>query len=355
MTEVTAVAETRDLRSLTGLRAPAALLVFLTHTTDFAAPHIPGWRVTYLGYVGVTLFFVLSGVVLGWSSSSSTSARRFWWRRFCRVYPLHLVLSIVALLVLRGQELAPTISAFLLLQTWWPYWHHAANPVSWSLCCEAFFYAVFPFLLLLLRGRSPRYQWAFAAVVTVLGQAVFVAGALLYDGRLDDPLHWHPVTNLPSFVLGVVIGLRLKQGWRPVISLRVAWAVAATAGAVVIALRIAAAGDRGTGIVVAILTPVFALLLAAHAGADLRGQSTGWAGAKVVYAGEVSFAFYLVQYIVIHGVTDRVGLKPEGLLTALAMISGLLVASWYAAVLLHERVEKPARQVLLGKARRPHG
>lgn len=60
------------LHSLTGLRFVAAFLVFVAHsaesfragdTTDLRAP----WRFLFLGGVGVSFFFVLSGFVLTWS------------------------------------------------------------------------------------------------------------------------------------------------------------------------------------------------------------------------------------------------------------------------------------------------
>ena len=58
----------QELPSLTGLRALAALAVFLSHAAFFVSPLIPGFRVAFLGYVGVSVFFAVSGVVLAWSN-----------------------------------------------------------------------------------------------------------------------------------------------------------------------------------------------------------------------------------------------------------------------------------------------
>ena len=73
------------LDSLTILRGPAALFVFFYHTRW--AHVVPSASV---GYVGVALFFVLSGFVLTWSYKPADGAKKFYLRRFARVYPLHL-------------------------------------------------------------------------------------------------------------------------------------------------------------------------------------------------------------------------------------------------------------------------
>ena len=83
------------LDSLTILRGPAALFVFFYHTRW--AHVVPSASV---GYVGVALFFVLSGFVLTWSYKPADGAKKFYLRRFARVYPLHLFFFALALAIL---------------------------------------------------------------------------------------------------------------------------------------------------------------------------------------------------------------------------------------------------------------
>ena len=150
------------LDSLTAVRGPAALLVFgyhVIHGTQWAN-WIPGAR---LGYVGVSLFFILSGFVLAWSYNKNAGAKSFYLRRFARVYPLHFFFYCVALMGLllfgvsnSAGDLNP-LSALLnlvLLQAWVPSWEviFSNNAVSWSLSCEAFFYLMTPFVLNRLDG-----------------------------------------------------------------------------------------------------------------------------------------------------------------------------------------------------------
>lgn len=158
------------LDSLTAVRGPAALLVFgyhVIHGTQWAN-WLPGAR---LGYVGVSLFFILSGFVLAWSYNKNAGAKNFYLRRFARVYPLHLFFYCVALLGLllfgvsnSAGDLNP-LSALLnlvLLQAWVPSWEviFSNNAVSWSLSCEAFFYLMTPFVLNRLDGMRYRVKAA---------------------------------------------------------------------------------------------------------------------------------------------------------------------------------------------------
>src|ERR1700685_2196804 len=79
---------------LDGLRGVAILLVMLTHTSV-----LPN------GYVGVDLFFALSGFLITtllyeeWDRAGSISLRRFYGRRARRLLPALALLIAVALLV----------------------------------------------------------------------------------------------------------------------------------------------------------------------------------------------------------------------------------------------------------------
>src|SRR3954466_10818588 len=92
-----------QLRSLTGIRWLAALLVFAYHVhviryfRDGPAGTVVDWLFG-AGVTGVSFFFVLSGFVLAWSARDGDPPRSFWLRRIARVYPVHLVTALTALL-----------------------------------------------------------------------------------------------------------------------------------------------------------------------------------------------------------------------------------------------------------------
>src|SRR5689334_25372956 len=94
------------LPSLTGLRFVAALLVFVHHSShlmvfsDTAITEAYGQLARNAASIGVSFFFVLSGFVLTWSVQPGDTAPRFLRRRFFKIFPNHVVVYVVALLLL---------------------------------------------------------------------------------------------------------------------------------------------------------------------------------------------------------------------------------------------------------------
>lgn len=155
-----AAAAPRSLPRLTSLRAAAALWVFFYHVGHDTL-WLPVRHVVRTGYVGVALFFVLSGFVLMWATPGGRSAPDFWIRRAAKVYPAHLITAAIALalpVLAFSPTLRSAIANILLIQAWWPQWNitFSLNAVSWSLSCEVFFYLLSPFLFAAVRSSSLR-------------------------------------------------------------------------------------------------------------------------------------------------------------------------------------------------------
>jgi peptidoglycan/LPS O-acetylase OafA/YrhL len=230
------------LPRMTSLRWYAALVVLLYHanaTLDWRPLHVFAF-----GQVGVTFFFVLSGYVLAWSYSPATTPRRFWWRRFARIYPSHLVVLVVAVvlgLTVAGEDFITdplgVLAAVLLLQAWVPTFDvlYAGNPPSWSLSCEAFFYALFPWL----HGRIRRASTTTVVVATVAFLVVMaVAGRLIAPPGTDlgNTLGYaNPVVRLPEFVVGIVLARLVKGGLRSPVPM---WAAVVLVGVSVATWRV---------------------------------------------------------------------------------------------------------------------
>ena len=104
---------------------------------------------------------MLSGFVLTWSTAERTISKRdFYARRFARIYPAHLITWAAVLLlaaggVMAGASVGTAFLNLLLLHAWTPGIEHyfSVNGPSWSISTEAFFYAMFPWLLPLIGGR----------------------------------------------------------------------------------------------------------------------------------------------------------------------------------------------------------
>lgn len=163
------------IRALDGLRGIAILLVMLYHQTVLVGStdidrFVGFW--TLSGWIGVDLFFVLSGFlitgILYDSKGTGSYFRNFYARRVLRIFPLYYVVVAFSLLIL------PHIPHWKLDnlaringdEVWyWTYlsnfsiaahdaFRHGILDVSWSLAIEEQFYLVWPLLVLLLSRRS---------------------------------------------------------------------------------------------------------------------------------------------------------------------------------------------------------
>lgn len=344
------------LPSLTGLRWVAAFGVFAYHVRNLG--YFDGNAQSTLsavvgsGDTGVSLFFMLSGFVLAWSDRTDgdsagplRAALHFWCRRAARIWPLHLVAVLAAIVVgatlmpsIRTTSPAALVANVLLVNAWHTPWWQAGNPVSWSLACEAFFYLTFPFLIRPIRHAHPAVLTALAVLAAVL---VLVAPVLVpHLPGSPVPASWPPA-RFPEFLLGVLTAALVRSGaWR---GPRLTVPVLLTVAGLLAADLHPTSGFALTGCTVV----GFSLLLPALARADTEGRSTGLSSPLLVHLGSRSFAFYLVHLLTIDVVLrfrpqGTVGGVTSAILTLLALVIALAVAT-----VLHDAVEVPARRLLL--------
>lgn len=345
------------LDSLTGLRWFAALLIFLYHFAKedktFGTPKQVALLKHYLfgGPTAVSFFFVLSGFVLAWTLRSGDSKVAFWRRRWARIYPSHLATFFVALALLPTLERTftwpATITNVTLTQSWIPndpgVWFNF-NGVSWSLSCEFFFYAMFPFLARGLTGVSARTWWILGGL-----SALFVVVLPFTVGFASNTLHLQtlyvvytlPVSRLPEFILGICLAFLVKAGkWRgPGLLISLALCAAALFWMM---YRVPKEFHYA-----AVTVIPYALLIAAAASADVRGKWSFFRLRSIVYLGEISFCFYLTHELVILMTNHVLGNRHIGLFANFVPVFCVALVS---AVVLHEFVEKPGVR-LLSRAR----
>ena len=163
------------ISSLQGLRAVAFLSVVLSHC---GAPWLGPWA--------ITVFVALSGFLMTCNyydrprtAPGLRSAIAFSLKKIRKLYPLHLIMMAAALLfVLKGLLAQPSargvlscaaqlVVSIFLLQTWIPssrFWF-CLNGVAWYLSVQAFLYAIFPPLLVVLKKADVRRLRCIAAVI----------------------------------------------------------------------------------------------------------------------------------------------------------------------------------------------
>jgi peptidoglycan/LPS O-acetylase OafA/YrhL len=373
------------LDALTSLRFVAAAMIVVFHAVDGIS--LPSSTSTWLPYglaSGVSFFFVLSGFILYYNYPrlpDLSSVLDFYAARVARVWPLHLLsmalfLALVpsVLWVWPGLHLwiAAPLSA-LLLQAWSPIGGYmgAFNGPAWTLSVEAFFYLLFPLLLVAMR-KAP---WRALGAAFLLSLACPLVANRLGGPRSDLPLdqvnwyhldHTFPLARLTEFVLGMTtcrlwLARRAQAEASPLAATALeAAALLATLTAIRWLFRAQYAVLLGTGAGVAdwltqvSAAPIYALLI--YAVADGRGRlSRALSAPGLVHLGEVSYGVYILHMIVIIACRSM-RLTPK--LAALDWRAALLIMICIVAGVSHlawRFVEMPARRALLRACRKRDG
>lgn len=337
------------LRSLTSLRFLAAGLVLIYHAGNWSTRDI-SQRYDWLqfGPLGVSFFFVLSGLVLVWSVDERDSAARFYRRRFARVWPLHALtfgfataLGIAGFIELRG-SLSDGPVNLALLQAWSFDGDtvFGFNSVLWSLSAEALFYALFPIAVVAARRAGPWFTIAFGVCWLLTGGVVMEVYEQLPVGATFPPY------RMGEFVVGIGLGLLARQRRLPRIGTRTSTIIAlATYGGLITLNQVTDGQITPRPWLYAILAlPSIALVLIAFTHRDLGGSS-GWLTTKVmVRLGQWSFALYMVHELIL-----RI-LHPV-LVNHVWLITPAMIAVVAASGVAYECFERPVERRLRGRDR----
>lgn len=354
------------LPSLTGLRFFAALSVFFFHITLSNSPIPPNDPInpfrdknlantlesifSKAGYLGVSFFFILSGFVIAWSYRPGEANTAFWRRRLVKIFPNHLVMWAVAMVLFAAAITSPKgyLTNLFLLNSFVPddTVYVAVNPPSWTLCSELLFYLLFPFIFSLVRRIPSRQLWLWAGIMFCGIISVALITQFLIPDTPKSPItpvsstqFWFgyifPGTRLFEFVLGSVLARLVMGGVRVRLSLPVA-------------LVVCLAGYGLANIVpftfsfIAAMTVPLALLIMVAAGRDADGKATVLASRPMQWLGDISFGFYLCQGVTIFLARIAMGNGTYPTTVALAVIVGLFLLTLAGGWALHSLVEMPA-------------
>jgi len=323
--EPNAKASSRNL-SIEGLRGLAAYVVIISHINGMATARgfAPEWQrvldrqiLTHLGAFGVCAFFCISGYLIVQSLMKYRDVGIFAYNRAKRIYPLFLVLTLVAfpysLLAMpefqemRGnplEVLMHLISNLLFLPGVFAL--PIAQDNAWSLSFEAIFYVTSCLLFLGLHGKSTFSRFANgAAGLGIAGSMLFfrpyawffLVGALVYWLQVRRP-------EAPKWVAAAPVGLvamiaayvSLPEGWR-FVPPTPAYAISDKL-AVTDAERWAYALQTLYlwPLVLAFSFAFFATLVYERGWLSKMLQHRG-----IVYLGTISYSLYLVHPFVLHG------------------------------------------------------
>ena len=344
------------------LRALAIAWVMLFHSflvgglgADFQ------WLSRY-GWMGVDIFFVLSGYLIGsqvfrpLAAGAPLSLRGFYVRRAYRILPAFAV-------VLAAYALFPALREAPGLEPWWKfagfvmnlsidYGANQAFSHAWSLCVEEHFYLLFPVLALMLCPRLTARGCVVSCAAIVLAGIALRTGTWLHDAAAEglpgvaarnwfvEDIYYPTWNRLDGLLAGVVLAaLKVyRPRWWEAAQARANLALFAGLG--LLALSFWLFGERtgllGNAIGWPVLSASLALLVFAGAGErsllSRRIPGMAWIAA-------ISYSLYLSHKIAFHVVGATAGDALEG--KGLIAFACYALASVAIGAALHYGVERP--------------
>jgi peptidoglycan/LPS O-acetylase OafA/YrhL len=343
------------------LRALAIIVVVIYHAGIMGFP-LPN-RVHRWGWIGVDLFFVLSGYLIGGqllaeiARTEHVNLGRFYARRALRIMPAYFVILAIYFLLPLWREYPD------MAQPLWKFMFSVQNVAlhggtafshAWSLAVEDQFYLALPFLLLVLFWR-PRAAIILSCVILLGGILLraFLAsqnpspdGGVSFRG-FQAWIYYPTWTRLDPLVFGVIIAAIEKfrpRLWQRLTNLAI-WLWLPALALMVYALWLGEGDHINFAACVwqfPLLAISMAVLLICALSPRLPLRRIAIPGAAFIAS--IAYSAYLVQKLVIHGVTEFCRAYDVDTKSAAALIAVELCV-YAAATILFFAVERPFLQL----------
>jgi peptidoglycan/LPS O-acetylase OafA/YrhL len=351
------------------LRALAIVVVVIYHAALFGFK-LPG-RVDRFGWIGVDLFFVLSGYLIGGQLLAPASSRthselardqriklgRFFARRALRIMPAYFVVLAIYFLLPPWREypeMSQPLWKFLLSVQNIALHGGTAFSHAWSLAVEDQFYLALPFLLLFLHPR-PRAAIIVPCLIVIggIGLRAFLAaqnpsvdgGGVSFRG-FQAWIYYPTWTRLDPLVFGVVLAAIEKfrpHWWQRLINCA-PWLWLPALAAIIYGLYL---GENDLTIVSCVWQfPLIALGMAALVvcAVSPRLPLSRVAIPGAAFIASIAYSAYLIQKLVIHAVEQFCSSHNIQPTSALALV-GVELCVYATATLLFLVVERPFLQL----------
>ena len=334
---------------LDGLRAIAFLLVFAFHT-DYLQ----------IGWVGVSLFFVLSGFLITRqlldSQGSSNYYRAFFGRRTLRIFPLYYSALLIGFVVVPllfpntayGAASHPDqIWLWVFLVNWAQPFGADAYPFShfWSLAIEEQFYLIWPFVVRRLDPRALLVLSAWLALAALMIRIVMRASA-----ASPDMLYAFTICRMDALVIGAIVAALVRI---PALDARALvfapWLIPVASLLGLTGALITRAYTRDTASTQTVGYSIFAvfsglILLASiiERGGWNRRLQAMLSAAPLRSVGKYSYGMYVIHYPIILGLQKVVPRFQEvfGNFYIIPLLLVILLLSYAAAFLSYHAMEK---------------
>ncbi|MBQ3690744.1 MAG: acyltransferase [Bacteroidales bacterium] len=195
--------------AFSALRFFNALMIFCHHKNSIDNPYLVAF-----GPCAVSFFLMLSGFVMCYGYKEKVLApdfsyKKFLFKRFARLYPLHLLclflwlgLNIKSVVSCGEGQILSIICNLFLVQSWIPKQtvYFSGNAVSWCLSDLFFFYAVFPFVIRLLQKKNRVIS--FSVIYFVLYGILL---PLIPKDYVHAFVYINPLFRFSDFYIGVLL------------------------------------------------------------------------------------------------------------------------------------------------------
>jgi peptidoglycan/LPS O-acetylase OafA/YrhL len=345
------------------LRAIAILLVFLNHEA-FRSHSSTLLVVQAVGWIGVDLFFVMSGylianqVLAGVSRGEELSLAAFYARRAFRTWPAYWVVLACYFLFpsWMGGNTPPPLWRFLTFTQNFNLPTGTAFSHAWSLCVEEQFYLVLPLAVLvgLTFGRRRRQIWYALGLLTLLG---ITARAFLWTrygpawkGNLNGyypHIYYSTLCRFDEFLPGIAVAIVrhfYPHIWRRLmVRGRLLSALAAVCVSIAFYVAYARFGDDQTGYMPFMTVFGYSILALLFAVAVMAALSPSSPISRVRIPGAYHLALWSYSIYLSHKAVGNIlarvlgplGVSPWGLFFAVAAVSVMIGA------LLYYLIEQP--------------
>lgn len=361
---MTALAYPLELKPLTSLRFIAAFWVLVYHFKDHLGLGMGQFGLVADGYLGVDLFFTLSGFILAHVYLSQFEGGRFGYggflkNRIARVYPMHLaaLAAMIGLFVVAGVMGAGVGSpdAFkwsdlpahlFMVHAWGATQAVGWNFPSWSISAEWAAYLLFPLVAAFVL-KAQRWSGFVAA-----GALALCVVSFLGLSNLHQVLPWvgndfsqmtaqiGALRILPSFLLGVALyafgrAHAAPKAWAwPIVMASAGWVLAVTT----------------LGLWEGLVWFGLAGLLYGLAETSRHGVDAPMSGRVFVFLGAASYALYMIHLpidIVWFHALERFGVtETSDLALRVGAVVGVFLVSIVASVFAYLWIEEPARKFI---------
>jgi len=352
------------------LRALAIIVVVIYHAALFGFK-LPG-RIDRFGWIGVDLFFVLSGYLIGGqllaplARNQRINLGRFFARRAFRIMPAYFVVLAIYFLLPSWREypeMSQPLWKFLLSVQNIGLHGGTAFSHAWSLAVEDQFYLLLPFILLFVNRWPPGAMIVpFVIVFGGIALRAFLAyqnlGADGVPFRGFQAWIYYPTwTRLDPLVFGVALAAVEKfqrQRWKRLMDLAI-WLWLPALGLIAFALYL----GESENLTVTVCIWQFPFIAVGMAALLICAISTRLPFCRIAIPGaafiaSIAYSTYLIQKLVMHQVLQLLHATPEAVkagstpIIALTSVWALVlveVCVYAAATLLFLAVERPFLQL----------